>query len=178
MKNPKRITVAVDEETLEIISEIKEEEDVSRSELVRKALRYYHESRKFREYGTDKLSTYLEMLSKGEHVVLDVDHWLLLLDILKSSPREEEFWQKSKQVANSHADQLSSKIDTVEDLLKRLEACNFFNLNKISENEFTLIVNSEKSKQFIKRLVKDFSDSMGFDVQIQEDIGKLRLKEI
>ncbi len=174
--NPKRITVALDDHTLKLLEEMNEEADSSRSSIVRKAIRFYHESEEFRDHGTDKLNTYLDLLSEGEHVVLDVDHWLLFLDILESSSRKGEFWEKSKKVADSHADQLSSKVKSLEDLLERLSACNFFRLNKVSETEFTLLVSSEKVRKFVRKLLRDFADSMGFNVNIQEDIGKLRIK--
>ncbi len=176
MKNPKRVTVALDEETSEILDEIVSENDVSRSEAVRRAIKFYGGSKDIRERGDDRLSTYLDMLSKGEHVILDIDRWLLLLELLESSDQKEEFWEKSKKVADSHADQLDSKIDSFEDLLTRLEVCNFFSLNKISDKEYTLVVNSKESKKFVKRIVEDFSESMGFDVEIMEDIGKLRTR--
>lgn len=172
----KRITVAVDELTLELLNELSSEENISRSKLVRKAIRFYQKNREIRESGGDRLDTYFELLSEGEHVILDVDHWLLFLEILESSEKKEKFWEKSKKVANSHADQLSSKISNIEELLERLASCNFFRLNKISKNEFTLIVGSEKVRKFVKRLLENFSESMGFEANIQEDIGKLRVK--
>lgn len=178
MKNPKRITVALDEEALDLLDEMDEEEDISKSELVRRAIRFYYGSKRLRKYGTEKLDSYLDLLSEGEHIVLDIDHWLLLLDVLESSSKKEEFWEKSKKVADSHADQLASEVKTLEDLLERLSTCNFFRLNKASEKEYTLLINSEKSKKFVQRLLKDFCNSMGFEVEIQEDIGKLRVKQI
>ncbi len=173
--NPKRISVSVDEQTLEILKELDSEEDISRSELLRRAVKFYHGTRKFREYGTERLDTYLDLLSEGEHVVLDIDRWLLFLDMLDSIPEKEEFWKKSEKIAESHAEQLSSRVQTPSDLLERLAACNFFRLSKTSDEEFTLIVNSEKSRRFVKRLLEDFSQSMGFDLEIQEGIGKLRV---
>lgn len=174
--NPKRITVALDEKTLKLLEEMNDEEDSSRSSIVRKAIRFYHESKDLRDHGTEKLETYLELLSEGEHVVLDVDHWLLFLDILESSQKNQKFWEQSKKVADSHADQLESTVTSIEDLLERLAACNFYRLNKISDEEFTLLVRSEKARRFVKKLLRDFADSMGFEVDIQEDIGKLRVK--
>lgn len=171
----KRITVALDEETIDSLDKMVSDNG-SRSEVVRRAIKFYLESRDIRKHGTDRLDTYLEMLSEGEHVILDIDRWLLFLDLLESSDEKERFWKKAKKVAESHADQLESKIDTFEDLLVRLEICNFYNLNKVSENEYTLIVGSENARKFVKRLIEDFSESMGFDVEVSEDIGKLRAK--
>jgi len=44
MKNPARITIALDNETSCLIEKMKKEKKVSRSELVRQSLLFYHEN--------------------------------------------------------------------------------------------------------------------------------------
>lgn len=176
MKNPKRITVALDEESAKILDQMTDDEDTSKSELVRKTLKFYQENKELLENNREKLETYLNMLSKGEHVILDIDRWLLFLEMLESSEESKEFWKKAKRIANSHAEQLNEEVNSFEDLLKRLEACNFYEMDKVSENEFTLMVSSKEAKKFVKKTLEDFSESMGFEVNIIEDIGKLRAK--
>lgn len=176
MKDQKRITVALDEETFELLDKMVSTDDDSRSEVVRKAIKFYRKFKDIREMGTERLLTYLDMLSEGEHVILDIDRWLIFLELLDSSDEKEEFWEKSKKVAESHAEQLDSEINSFEDLLKRLEVCNFYNLDKVSDKEYTLMVNSKSAKGFVKKIVEDFSKSMGFSVQVVEDIGKLRVR--
>jgi len=177
MKNPKRITVALDEETEKILDEMTSNEEVSKSEMVRKSIKFYHENEDLRDYDHEKLETYLNLLSQGEHVILDIDRWLSILEILESSEEKEKFRKKSRKIAKSHAEQLKEEVVSFEDLLERLEACNFYDLDKISEKEYTLIVNSKESKKFVKKTLEDFSEMMGFNVEIIEDIGKLRARE-
>ena len=38
------------------------------------------------------------------------------------------------------------------------------------------MVSSKEAKKFVKKTLEDFSESMGFEVNIIEDIGKLRAK--
>jgi hypothetical protein len=177
MKNPARVTVAFDEETLKLFEEMKEEMKLSQSELVRRALRFYRKNKHLFDLGNGRIETYVDMLSSGEHVILDVDHWLLFLKLIESSPEKEKFWKNCKVVAKSHAEQLSPKIHTIEDLLERLAACNFFRLVKNSESEFTLVLNSDVAKKFVKKLLEDLFESMNFKTEIQEDLGKLRVKK-
>ena len=177
MKNPERITVALDEETASILDKMTSDEDASKSEMVRNAIKFYQENEELRKYNQEKLKTYLNLLSQGEHVILDIDRWLLILEILESSEEKEKFRKKSRNIAKSHAEQLKEEVVSFEDLLERLEACNFYDLDKISENEYTLIVNSKESKKFVKKTLEDFAEMMGFDVEIIEDIGKLRARE-
>jgi len=115
------------------------------------------------------------MLLSGEHVILDVDHWLLFLELADNSCGQENFWEKCKKVAKAHAEQLNCKVHTAKDLLKRLEACNFFRLNENSENDFTLILLSESSKRFIKTFLEEFFSVMGMKAEIHEHLAKLRI---
>ncbi len=170
-----RVTIALDEETLQLFEEMKEETNLSQSELVRRALRFYHEHRSI--IGSlENLETYMDMLPSGEHIILDLDHWLLFLNLIESSPNKDKFWVDCKTVANSHAEQLSHKINTPKALLERLEACNFFKLIENSPDEFTLLLSTNKTKEWVGRLVQDFSTGMGFKIDIREDISKLRVK--
>ena len=175
MKNPVRITISLNEETFDLFEELKEEMKLSQSELVRRALGFYHENRSI--IGSNKnIDTYMDMLPSGEHIILDLDHWLLLLKLIQSSPEKDKFWKDCKIVADSHAEELSNKIRTPKALLERLETCNFFKLIERSPNEFTLLLSADSTKEWVKRLVQDFSASMGFNVEIKEDISKLRVK--
>ncbi|HUV79944.1 MAG TPA: ribbon-helix-helix protein, CopG family [Candidatus Bathyarchaeia archaeon] len=80
MKAPERITIAMDEETFELFKKTKEELRVSQSELMREALKFYSKHKTLFEFIEDKkVYTHAEMFSTGEHIVLDIDHWLLFL---------------------------------------------------------------------------------------------------
>jgi negative regulator of replication initiation len=174
-KNLARVTIALDEDAFQLFEKLRREAGVSGSELVRRTLRLYNENKELFKV-KKRIDLYNEMLSSGEHIILDIDHFILLLDLIGSSPKMEKFWQKSKAVAKSHAEQLSSKIRTPEDLLERLAACNFFRLIKNSEKEFTLVLSSVATRKFVKRLVEDFLESMEFDADVKEHLAKLTVK--
>jgi len=77
MKNPIRVTVALDKETNNLIEKMIEEMKVSRSELIRRALRFYYENKALTDVSVrKKLNFYMDMLLSSEHIILDVDHWL------------------------------------------------------------------------------------------------------
>jgi Arc/MetJ-type ribon-helix-helix transcriptional regulator len=176
MKNPKRITIGLDPEISDLLEEMTRESKVSRSELIRRALRFYSDNKALAEVEGKKMATYMDMLPSGEHLILDVDHWLLFLKYIESSSEKERFWEECRAVAKSHAEQLPNKVGGVEGFLERLEACNFFKLKKNSENQFTLILGSDIPKKFVKRLVNDVLSEMGFTTEIREDFAKLRIK--
>ncbi len=173
---PARVTIALDKDLEELIGKISEEMKVSKSELMRRAILFYAENRELAE--NQKIRFYIDMLPSGEHIIIDVEHWLLFLKLLEGLPDNDRFWEDCKSVARSHAEQLSQKVKTPVELLERLEACNFFKLIKNSETDFTLLLGSELTKKFVKTLLKDFFTSMGFKIEIREDLAKLRIKVI
>ena len=175
MKTPTRITIALDNETTALVEKMKKEMKTSQSELVRQALTFYYENKDFADaLVRKKLSFYVDMLLSGEHIILDVDHWLLFLSLAESSP-EKEFWEKCREVARSHAEQLKQKVFTLEDLLRRLEACNFFRVTKNSQNDFTLVLTSEATKKFVRLFIEEFLSVMGLKTDITENIAKMRV---
>lgn len=178
MKSPVRVTIALDEETEKLFESLKAETKLSQSELLRRALRAYSESRDLLERGGGKVRIYLDMLAEGEHIILDVDHWHLFLKLLDSLPEDERerFWVAHKAIARSHAEQLAGKVRSVKDLLERLEACNFYKLGRASGDEFTLVMGSEANKRFIKEFIEIVTQGLGFKVEMKEDLLKLRLR--
>ena len=44
----------------------------------------------------------VDMLLTGEHIILDVDHWLMFLRLIAFSPEKEKFWTEHKEVARAH----------------------------------------------------------------------------
>jgi predicted transcriptional regulator len=176
MKTPTRITIALDDETSSLIEKMKKEMKISQSELMRQALTFYHENKDFADASVrKKLLFYMDMLLSGEHVILDVDHWLLFLNLAESSREKEQFWEKHREVARSHAEQLRHTVCTLEDLLKRLEACNFFRVTKNSQNDFTLVLGSEIAKRFVRIFIEEFLSVIGLKTEIKEDITKIRI---
>ena len=177
MTAPERITVAMDEETSEMMKKMRDELGVSQSEFIRNALKFYGKYRMLIESQEDKkMYTHAEMLKVGEHVIVDIDHWLLFLRFIETHPEKEKFWELNKPIYEAHAEQFKHKSYRVEDVLKRLEACNYFTLNKVSKNDYTLILSSDVLKNFVKTLLEETFSGMGFKMEIREDLAKLRVK--
>jgi hypothetical protein len=174
--NPTRITVAFDQPTANLLEKISRETQLSHSEIMRRALRFYDENKVMLDPAIrNKAHAYMDLLLSGEHVILDVDHWLLFLSLIASSPEQEKFWSAHRAVAQSHREQLKSKMRTAEDVLTRLEICNFFRVTRNSEKDFTLILGSEVPKKFVKILVEEFCSAIGVKAEIKENLAKLNV---
>ncbi len=176
MRNPVRITVALDKDTSKLLEELKIETKLSQSEILRRALKHFAEHRKGKDIEKSRVETYIDMLAHGEHIILDVDHWQLFLKLIEESDKQEEFWDAHRKVASSHAEQLKEKIRTPLDIIKRLEACNFFKLSYTDEKDITLIFGSETARKFIRTFLEEVFKGMGFNAEIKEDFTKLRVK--
>jgi hypothetical protein len=176
MTNPTRITVAFDKQTAELLEKISTDSQVSQSEVMRRALKFYNENRPLEDpVVKKKITSYMDMLLNGEHIILDVDHWLSFLQLVATSPDKEKFWKEHREVARSHWEQLKTKVHTPEEMLFRLEACNFFRITKNAANDFTLILLSDISKEFVKVFLEEYFAAMGVKAEIKENLAKLRI---
>lgn len=176
MVSPTRITVAFDSLTANLLEKISKEAGLSQSEIMRRALRFYSDNRMLENAETrKKIYTYMDLLLNGEHVILDVDHWLLFLKLVESCPSAEDFWEEHRDVARSHREQLKTKVLSAEELLERLGACNFFRVTKNSEKDFTLVLGSELPKTFVRIFLEEYFAGMGVKAEIKENLAKLRV---
>jgi hypothetical protein len=176
MVNPTRITVAFDKPTADLLEKISTEDDVSQSEIMRRALKFYSENKALADTATKKkVQTYQDMLLNGEHVIIDVDHWLMFLRLIATSPEKEQFWKEHRDVARAHWEQLRDKVHSPEEMLARLETCNFYRLTKNGNSDFTLVLVSEISKDFVRVFLEEYFAAMGVKAEIKENLTKLRV---
>ena len=176
MVNPTRITVAFDKTTAELLEKISTDAQVSQSEVMRRALKFYNENKALEDPAIKKkILAYIDMLLNGEHVIIDVDHWLMFLRLTASSPEREKFWSEHKALARAHWEQLKTKVHSPEEMLVRLEACNFYRLTKNAPNDYTLVLVSEISKDFIRVFLEEYFAAMGVKAEIKENLTKLRV---
>lgn len=172
-ENSARVTISLDGDTRTLLENMKKELKASRSDVIRRSLRFYSENKRLLREG-DRVKFYLEMLSSGEHVILDIDHWHLLLNFVESSKEKNEFWEGHRKVAKSHGEQLRGT--PFRDVLERLAACNFYALREVSEEEFVLVMSSDIMKKFVKTFLEEVFAVLGYKVEIKEDLAKLRIK--
>jgi len=176
-KAPERVTIALDEETSKLFRDMKEELGISQSELMREALKFYSKHKElFNSVDAERVYTYAQMLSSGEHVILDIDHWIMFLNFIETHPNKDEFWAMHRSVSQAHAEEFRRKELNAEFVLNRLEACNLFKLSKTSETDFTLILGYDVPKKFVKIELENIFSKMGINVVIKEDFSKLRMK--
>ncbi|MDI9644463.1 MAG: CopG family transcriptional regulator [Candidatus Verstraetearchaeota archaeon] len=172
MSVPRRTSIALDAETEKILQELTSGGE-SQSNVIRRALRLYHVFGALEKKDIDRLRVYWEMLRGGEHVVLDLDHLLILLRIAEGTKAPSEWAASHRNVAENHADQFRGM--EPEQILARLEACNLFRMSE-SRDGFVLVFGSPEIKRFVKTFVEEILRSAKRDFELKEDLTKLRLK--
>ncbi|TFG19568.1 MAG: CopG family transcriptional regulator [Promethearchaeota archaeon] len=176
-----RITIALDDKTDEVLNELKNGSHKSQSELIRKSIRFYHQFKKVfnhsKKGAANRVDTYLELLSNGEHIILDIDHYLSFLSFIENSPNSDQYWEMNKSIGKAHAEEFLEEMDlpTVRKVVERLEACNFFKMVKDSSNRYTLLLGSDIQKKFIKSFLEEVFQGMGFKALIKEGFSKLKI---
>lgn len=172
MSVPKRTSIALDPESERIFQELTSGGE-SQSNVIRRALRLFYEFRSLDRKDLDRLKIYWEMLQSGEHVVLDLDHLLVLLKIAEGTETPSNWSESHKAVAANHAEQFRGM--GIDQILARLETCNFFRLSAGQEG-YVLVFGSPEIKRFIRAFLEEILKGMNRRFEIREDLTKLRLK--
>lgn len=173
MNPPRRTSIALDEETERIFDDLVKGGE-SQSSVIRKALKLYHSFKGMDESQLGNIRVYDDMLSSGEHIILDLDHLITLLKIAEASGDKAKFWDDShRTVARNHSEQFRGM--SVKQILERLETCNFFRLSQ-SGDTFILVFGSDELKRFMKTFLDEVLRSIHKDCEIKEDLTKLRIK--
>ncbi|WP_336338413.1 ribbon-helix-helix protein, CopG family [Haloarcula brevis] len=174
-----RVTVSLDEETSETLGELTDRTGESQSQLVREAIAFYaanfdsaHAS------DSDHLQTYYEMLSTGEHVLLDVD---LLHALLRQfddpDARDEEVLELIDQVARYHAREYADRFDSLGDVLDWLSLCGFLTVRRDDDGGFHVVFPSESVRWLMIRFIRGSIADLPFEIDVEESVSKVLLRE-
>ena len=174
---PTRITIAFTNGEETLIKDLSKEMNVSVSELIRRATKFYCRYQDILEGEMErKIRTYLDLLPNGEHQIIDIERWILFMKMVESLPSDHEFWNSCVRIARDQAEEFKGKIESPQAALERLEDCNWFRLQKNSEKEFMLVLNSEMSRRFVEFAVAQLLSAMGYKVDLKAYLGKIRVR--
>lgn len=171
---PVRLSVSLDDETAKLIEKIHSKLGTSKADVVRLSIRYLNIAE---EKGGVPLSTVnacLDFLAKGEHVIVDVEHWQSLFKEISNG--SEKFWAEVREVGKNHWGEYYDKgLRSVRDILEYVEKTNWYTMNVDSEHDFTLILRVPSSKRFVKTFFEGFFNASPYQVKISESYGKIRM---
>jgi len=168
----RRISVALDPETCRILKELTETKKQPISQIVRSAITMVFES----EIKGKNLpmEAWAELLSGGEHIILDVDMWSEMLDELETS---EKFWEVVDREANRHGVYFKSiGLKNLEDILKHQQYKNWYRL-KIKKKCCVLIPTSSSAMNLIIRFLDKVFEVVGVSAKFDKSSRSLMIIE-
>jgi len=174
-----KITIALDSGTSDLLAKMKADAGLTQSEVLRQSLKFFGKHKRLFEL--DKMVNIYsrtELLTSHDSIILDLDHWILFLRLIETHPDREKFYIQLGDICRDHAGQLKEQFLNAESILRRMEVCNLFKVNKIGRNQFSLVFNCISAKNFFRKELEMIFADMGFLVEIKEGISKLRIKVI
>lgn len=173
VNKPKRISLATDEEVANLLEDIVKREKTTMSQVIREAIRSYYVLKTNKAISSEMARSYVELLYGKEHIVLDIEIYGAMLAELneKASGR---FWELVEKVGYEHG--LRFKLEGYEDVsevLKHLEAKNWFGLKIDKDGYYTLVLSIRDEQKIMKTFLGGLFKGLEEPVNIVEGIRKL-----
>ncbi len=178
---PDRLTVSMDEQAREALNGLVEQTGDGQSELVRRALVFY--AANFQAASTElsgSLEEYHRMLTSGEHVLLDIDflHCLLEYAVTDIDEPDPEFVRAVHRIARFHAIEYTDRFSNLQEILDWLSFCGFLTVRESEERTYHVVFPSQELRWFMIEFIDQSTLNHSFDLQIEEGISKVIIKEM
>lgn len=175
-----RVTVSLDADARAALEDLTNRTGVGQSEMVRRALAFY--AANFQAATTDtsaNLQDYHEMLSGGEHVLLDIDFLHCFLDFVEGDDGtpNPDFLADADQVSDYHAHEYEGQFDSLGELLEWLSLCGFLTVRRSEETTYHVVYPSEQLRWFMTRFIQRSAVNLPFTVEIEEGLTKVLMTE-
>ena len=176
LKELKRISVALDDNTYRLLHELAEEKSTTVSDVVRMAILTYS-NLNGRSIEIDKLEKYHELLYGGENVIVDIEIWVCILDEL-SERGSEKLWRCIERIGTEFGIQFKNMgLKDAKETLNQLEVTNWFRL-KSNKNNYTLVLRSRNEVKLLKIFLENMFKAQDISVEILEGFKKLMIKQM
>ncbi len=174
-----RVTVSLDEDARTALDTLIGETGQGQSEVVRRALSFYAANFEAAHGDpSENLEQYYQMLSSGEHVLLDVDFMHCFLDTLyREGTPEPEFVDAADKVSDYHAHEYAERFESVGELLEWLSFCGFLAVRREEENIYHVVFPSEAIRWFMMRFVERSTKDLPFELMVEEGLSKAIVTE-
>lgn len=170
----KRLSVAVDEKINKILEKLSKDENKTVSDIIRAAILAYAE---ISEGNTEveAIKRYEEVLKKRDHVIVDLDLWIALLDFVNELA-DEKLWNVIESIGYESGLEFKLRGLTIEDVFKHLE---FENVLKAEyENGVDVLVLTSRSEvNVLMYYLKGVFRAMGINAEIIPGVRRLVIVE-
>ena len=170
-----RLSVSLNDETEDLIEKLQDELGTSKAEVVRRAVKLFDAVGGKDGPDDHCLKVYVDLLSKGGHVVVDRDIWRLLSREIEGG--SESLWEGVREVGEHHWDQMADKgVEDPEEVLEYVEKDNLYELRKESENSFTLLLRVPESRELVEEFLEGIFGKSPHSFEIDSSQGKVMVR--
>jgi len=165
-----RISVAVDENTRSLLENLAKKENKTISEIIRQAIITYS---KIEDRLPEEIDEYLDIVSKKDNIIVDIELWLTILDELNKHG-SEDFWNIVEKIGQEHGLELRSRgITNIREVLSLFELRHLFEVKK-NNNGYVLILTTRNEAKLLKAYLYGLLKSLGINnIEIVEGLKKL-----
>lgn len=173
-----RLTISLDDELARQLEELQVSHGDSKANLIRRALRNYLPRPQVGARPTDHdLAVWTDLLANREHVILDVAHVRILFEELANAPAS--FWDGLREIGAEHGRQYRDKgMGKPEDILRVMEAANWFHLAPESDRSWALILTEPSAKPFLQAFLEGFMTEQTPRAEVLTERTKLRVRQV
>ena len=174
-----RVTVSLDDDSQAALETLLAETGNGQSEIVRRALAFY--AANFEAAGaspSDNLEQYYQMLTSGEHVLLDVDflHAFLEHSYVSGDP-DPAFVDAADRVSDYHAREYTQRFDSVGEVLEWLSFCGFLDVRSEEGDVYHIVFPSEAIRWFMTRFLERSTVDLPTEIEIEQGVSKVIVTE-
>ncbi|SDC32840.1 ribbon-helix-helix protein, CopG family [Natrinema hispanicum] len=174
-----RVTVSLDDDSTTALETLVAETGNGQSEVVRRALTFYAANFEAADGGpSDNLEQYYQMLSSGEHVLLDIDFLHAFLGYCyNGGDPDPAFVEAADRVSDYHAHEYATRFEEVGDLLEWLSFCGFLDVRQEGEGVYHLVFPAEAVRWFMTRFIERSTVELPTEIRLEQGVSKVIVTE-
>ncbi len=164
----KRISVLLDEKTLNALIKLMNKKHLKISDVVRLSIMHYSRHELGDKSELEDLEKYAQYLTDGSHLIVDIEILTLLLSEANGK-KPDSFWKDVEMDGARHGIYYKSiGIEDVEEILKQMEIKNWFRLRLEPGGCYFLILPGPEIQKFLKHFLKGLFEAMDMKLEIKE----------
>jgi Arc/MetJ-type ribon-helix-helix transcriptional regulator len=174
-----RVTVSLDDDAKDALDDLVKRTQNGKSAVVRDALEFYAANYDVAaSIEKDRnLTDYHQMLSEGEHVLLDIDFFHAFLRNIDLDDPDDGFMESVDRVSEYHAKEYAERFDNIEELLNWLSICGFLSVRNLEGTTYHVVFPSEEMRWFMTRFIRKSTTDLSFEVEVEESVSKVLIKQ-
>jgi|Deesub1362A_J573_1020465.scaffolds.fasta_scaffold00378_7 hypothetical protein len=164
----KRISVLLDERTLNALTKLMNKKHLKISDVVRLSIMHYSRHELGDRSGLEDLEKYAQYLTDGSHLIVDIEILTSLLSEVNEK-KSDNFWRDVEMDGHRHGIYYKSVgVEDVEEILKQMEIKNWFKLRLEPGGCYFLILPGPEIQKFLKHFLKGLFEAMDMKLEIKE----------